>query len=546
MSPLRQARLLAHTVTHLRPAQVAHRLRLRALRAGLARRPSLFERRWTRSVGQRVGWPEGFVALDRGLVGGCPSPEANLAGRFRFLDRERDLGRPIDWEAPGADQLWRYHLHYFEWAWALLEMQDRSAAKDAFSHLFRDWTAATTYGRWDAWSPYVAAVRTWVLCDLYRPLVAGGPDEDDHVRSIATHAGYVAANLELDVGGNHLVKNLKALVGAGVFLGDDELVALARRHLERQLGVQVLADGGHFERSPSYHAQVLGDLIDIAGLLDAAGLPPPARLGDAVRAMRRWLGSVVLPDGDVPLLNDAWRLGPNRLAALGPLPVDDARLTVLEPSGYVVARVPPFTLVADVGLPCPDELPAHAQADTLTFELCAGGRRVVVDPGTSTYSGPRRAWERSTAAHSTVAVDGADSTEVWGRFRAARRARAVLEVACDDGTAVVIAGSHDGYERLHPPVRHRRTWRVDPRRVEVVDELDGTGTHDVIWTLLTPPDAGLRVEAVQPAPDPPLEVDAVEVATGFGQRAPARRLRQRLSAALPIRLVHRLAVAEPR
>ena len=79
------------------------------------------------------------------------------------------------------------------------------------------------------------------------------------------------------MGGNHLVKNLKALVGLGVFLGDDRLVAHAASHLERQIGVQVLADGGHYERSPSYHCQVLGDLIDVAGLLAAAGRPADPR-----------------------------------------------------------------------------------------------------------------------------------------------------------------------------------------------------------------------------------------------------------------------------
>jgi uncharacterized heparinase superfamily protein len=581
VSPLGRSLLLARTAGHLRPAQVAHRLRLRALRVALARRPEWFARRWTRPAGGAAGagWPAGFVALDRAVAGGCPSPEANLAGRFRFLGEERDLGHPIDWDAPGAGQLWRYHLHYLEWAWSLLAVEDRSSAKEWFATLFRSWADGTTYGRWDAWSPYVVAVRTWVLCDLHAPLVAGGPLEPDYVRAIAAHGGYVAANLELDVGGNHLVKNLKALVGAGVFLGDDELVTMGCRHLARQLRVQVLPDGGHFERSPAYHAQVLGDLVDIAGLLQAAGRPVPAGLGDAVTAMRRWLGAMVLPDGDVPLLNDAWRLGPARLAALGPLPADGARVTVLEPSGYVVARVPPFTLVADVGPPCPDELPAHAQADTLTFELCVGDRRVVVDPGTSTYEGARRAWERSTPAHSTVTVDGRDSTEVWGRFRAARRARAVLEVAHDDGTTVEIAGSHDGYERRRDPVRHRRTWRVGPGGVEIVDDLDGTGVHDLTWTLVVAPDTRLGVSLHGPDPvgaggshdhasdtaratgtattkpgdaapaslgehaaPASLEEDAVEVATGFGSTTPARRLRRRARTALPARFVCRLTI----
>ena len=43
--------------------------------------------------------------------------------------------------------------------------------------------------------------------------------------------------IELDVGGNHLVKNIKALFGLGVFLDDRRLEETARRLLARELEV---------------------------------------------------------------------------------------------------------------------------------------------------------------------------------------------------------------------------------------------------------------------------------------------------------------------
>src|ERR1019366_1742442 len=49
---------------------------------------------------------------------------------------------------------------------------------------------------------------------------------------------------------------------------------------------------------------------------------------------------------------------------------------------------------------------------------------LLVDTAASTYERrPVREYERSTAAHNTVEVDRAESTEVWGAFRAGRRAR---------------------------------------------------------------------------------------------------------------------------
>ena len=61
------------------------------------------------------------------------------------------------------------------------------------------------------------------------------------------------------------------------------------RQLASQLAVQVLPDGGHYERAPAYHCQVLGDLIDIAGLVRSAGVGEPAGLGQATERMRSWL-----------------------------------------------------------------------------------------------------------------------------------------------------------------------------------------------------------------------------------------------------------------
>jgi uncharacterized heparinase superfamily protein len=307
---------------------------------------------------------------------------------------------------------------------------------------------------------------------------------DSLLRSIGVHAGFVRRHLELDVGGNHLMKNLKALVGLGVFFDDDRLLQMAERHLTRQLEVQVLADGGHFERSPSYHCQVLADLLDISRLLTAAGKGTVAGLDGAISSMREWLGTICMPDGDVPLFNDSALVGKERLAKLAPTS-SPGRLTILQPSGYVVMRPSHLIhLVADVGPPCPEELPAHAHADCLSFQMSVDGQRTLIDTGTSTYeSGPRRDYERSTRAHNTVEVDRTDQTEVWASFRAGRRANPFLERAVDYPDRIEVTASHDGYRRLPGAPRHRRTWRVTDESVEIVDEVLGIGPHDVAARL---------------------------------------------------------------
>jgi len=190
---------------------------------------------------------------------------------------------------------------------------------------------------------------------------------------------------------------------------------------------------------------------------------------------------MLMPDGDVPPLNDSTVVGTERLDALGVTDPGNHRLDVLAESGYAVVRPGKrLHLVVDIGAPCPPTLPAHAQADCLTFELAVDGQRFVVDPGTSTYeAGDRRAWERSTRAHNTVEIDESDQTEVWAVFRAARLARPYLERATDDGVLVTITASHDGYQRLAGQPRHRRTWEMWPSRLIIHDELTGHGRHAV-------------------------------------------------------------------
>lgn len=480
-----RAGLVARTVAHLRPTQLGHRVRLRALKVALAREPGVFERRWRRPITGAEGWPERFVPLDLAMAASSvprSEIESMVRGRFTFLGEERSLGEPPDWRQAGANQLWRYHLHYWEWAWEFAAHPDRHWARTALVAMWRSWRAGTTFGRWDEWSPYVVSLRAWVLCGLHRDPVSGSAVENEWVDAIALHGGFIAANLELDVGGNHLMKNLKGLIGCGVSLGDEQLVALGLGHLRRQLAVQVLADGGHFERSPSYHAQVLGDLIDVRDLLEADGRPPVPGLEDAVVAMCDWLGQMLMPRDLVPLLGDASPVASERLSAMGVAAAPPQRVTALLPSGYVIAR-PDARVHAllDVGPPCPPSLPAHAQAGFGSFILHVDDEPVVVDTGVSTYApGARRQYERSTAAHNTLELDGADQTEVWGTFRAARLARPTVERIVDDGSMVEVVAAHDGYERLRGRPRHRRTFQLRQGVMEIVDEVAGSGQHRAV------------------------------------------------------------------
>ncbi len=339
--------------------------------------------------------------------------------------------------------------------------------------LWRSWQASVEFGRGDAWHPFPVALRTWSWCGQHRDLVAGSDIEPDFTAVLAAHAGFLRRHLEYDVGGNHLIKELKALIGLAVFYADERLLRLTLRRLTCQLALQILPDGGHYERSPAYHCQVLGDLIDVADLMAAAGQAPVGELTEAIDRMRCWLGAVLTPDGQVPLLNDGYPVDRELLTVLrpGPDPVTPASpVLVLPATGLVRAMAGGWHLLADVGPPCPPSLPAHAHADTFGCLVHVDGVPLLVDTGTSTYEpGSARRYERSTAAHSTVQLDGADSTEVWGAFRAGRRARVRGMAAYADPSGVTCAAVHDGFRRLRGRPLHRRRWSLTGSGLRVDD-----------------------------------------------------------------------------
>jgi len=544
---------LARTAVHLHPGQVAGRARLRAQRTALRRWPRTG--RWLMAgpdPATAAGWPAGLRPLDAGIWPSGPGRAGLRAGRIELLGMTRNLGDPPGWRHADAPLLWRFHLHYWDWAWALAAEPDRAEARALFAALWRSWRGAVVAGRGDAWLPYPTALRAWSYCGLHADLVAGGEIEERFIADLAAHAGFLRRHVESDVGGNHLIKNLKALAGLAVFFADDRLLARVLHRLTGQLAVQVLADGGHYERAPAYHCQVLADLIDVVSLLRAAGHPPEPQLSVAISQMRGWLASVLSPGGDVPLLNDGFPVSTELVAALRPGPPPAGPLVVLPDTGLVRAAAGGWQLLADVGPPGPDELPAHAHADTFGCLVHVDGTPLLVDTGTSTYApGPRRGYERSTAAHNTVEVDGTNSTEVWGAFRAARRARVHDLVTSPGPGAVTIEAAHDGFRGLPGRPLHRRRWSLTAAGLQVDDLVTGRGRHSIIVRWHLAPGSRVRlttggaevttlagefqvtVTATGPAA---LTAATAQVATGFGRGVEAAVLTAAIDAALPVRI----------
>lgn len=424
------------------------------------------------------------------------NPSLEPPHRFRFLGVERDVARAEDWNAASTDKLWLYNAHYFD----DLNAHGGKERRAAHLALLKRWIAENPVGDGNGWEPYPLSLRLvnwvkWLLCLRSGAKSASDDAIDDPtltealLLSMAMQVRYLRRRLETHLLGNHLLANAKALVFAGAFFDGseaDDWLETGLAIMREQLPEQVLPDGGHFERSPMYHAIVLEDVLDLIHLAqlfaDVDG-GSAASWHEIAERMLAWLEAMCHPDGEIAFFNDAATgIAASRHALVAyassigvrPNSSPSAAFLRLADSGYVRAESPAAVAFLDVAPVGPDYLPGHAHADTLSFELSLFGRRMLVNSGTSGYRrDAQRQRERSTAAHNTVAVDGEDSSEVWAAFRVARRARPFdLEIA-ESPEGLRVACSHDGYLRLRGRVIHRREWRFRRGELVVLDRLAG-------------------------------------------------------------------------
>ena len=455
--------LYFHTLRYLRPIQVVQRLtRTRPRVATVTKAP---RRRPARGT-----WQGAIEKHD---------PEV-APGRYRFLNLEHTVQ---GWNDAGVPKLWLYNLHYFE---------------HVSTRRMEDWIAGNPAGAGNGWEPYPLSLRiaNWVKWSL-----AGGELSARAAESLVLQSRYLASSVEYHLLANHLFANAKALVFAGAFFAGreaDEWLRNGLKILEQELAEQVLADGGHFERSPMYHSLILEDVLDLVNLgrmFPEICATAPERWSRVAGRMLNWLGQMSHPDQRISFFNDA---AFGVAAEPGALIQYAARLGVkaaegeLGDSGYVRLQSARALVLFDAALIGPDYQPGHAHSDTLSFELSVDGLRALLNTGISTYDNcAARQAERETAAHNTVRVDGEEQSEVWGAFRVARRARP-QGVVTDRRTFA--EASHDGYRRLNGRVEHRRKVELREAELVVTDRLEGRGEHRVEMFFHMHPEARLEVQ----------------------------------------------------
>ena len=470
---------LLHTLRYLKPIQIGNRIQRRLFRPSFKTVPAPPQR------------------SSNGTWHPIPRRTQSLitSESIQVFQQRCDVRTAQDWNAQ-LSHLVLYNLHYFD------DLIAKSARQRTDWHraLMHRWVNENPPGSGVGWEPYPLSLRivNWIKWQL-----DGHQLDSTCLDSLATQVTALSQQLEFHLLGNHLLANAKALVFAGCFFAGpkaDEWLNKGLTIFRQQLPEQVLSDGGHFELSPMYHSIILEDLLDLFNLsccfheLDLTRKLP--QLVDTIHKMRDWLAVMQHPDGRIAFFNDAAfdiAISPNELEnyasrlQLPSIAKPSEGITHLSSSGYIRLQREASVLLLDVAEVGPTYQPGHAHADTLSFEWSWGDNRVVVNSGTSCYGvSAERLRQRSTSAHSTIEIDGHDSSEVWSGFRVARRAHPTGLRLNDAADELWVQCAHNGYQRLPGHVVHQRQWCLRDTSLHIEDRLTGRFQRAVARFFLHP------------------------------------------------------------
>jgi hypothetical protein len=504
-----------------------------------------------------LGWPRPDIADPDWFsdpATGRTAPQADLA--FGIDHRDEGLTGNVKsvWELSR-----HHHLSLLAAAWWLTG-DDRYA--DVVAAQLRSWWEANPFLSGVHWTSGIelgVRLTSWVWVRRLLDGWAGAPALFEQnplaLRQIRWHQEYLAAfRSRGSSANNHLVAEACGRLAAACafpwYAESERWRTRAATELERSLAANTFASGVNRELATDYHRFVtelgLAALAEAdraghplgeptrrllaastdaaAALLDPAGRPPRQGDGDEGRGL-------VLDDPDA----DPWTtLLATGAAVFGPMPwwpavepgvesvlvgalttpTDVAQRPTVAPTTFPDAGIHLMRSVigSDAQLWCRCDggphgflsIAAHGHADALSVEVRHGPVDVFADPGTYCYHGEPewRSYFRSTRAHNTVEVDGANQSVEGGPFMWSTHAETVVERA-DPGqqgpqgpVVQVWSASHAGYARLDPALRHRRRVSLERAAGTLVvdDELTGSTRHAARLAWHLGPEVAVSVE----------------------------------------------------
>ncbi|MCK4305443.1 MAG: alginate lyase family protein [Candidatus Eisenbacteria sp.] len=383
------------------------------------------------------------------------------------------------------------------------------------------------------WGSHLASGRLHaitVLSDLAGEVAwqESGPSQSMCLyKSIVEHARFLMAVNPGYRSGNIQICQMFNLLEAGIYFPEfkesPEWVAFAWGSLLKHAWLDLMPDGGHYERATGYNNAVIAYWRRIMGLASAAKLEIPDWLRPRLKRAQEWTTKVYTPIYNLPPVGDSGmgsedsalpylidgallfpcpefkyfvRNCPDRIEVRATELFRESAPEVLARLDAIQPREPSFTsvLLRDTGwavmrsgwdrkalymlFDYGSNEPWHCHRDGLGFSIFAYGEPLITDCGHGgSYESDRsKEWYKETISHNVVQINGMSQ-------------RKVTDGTCDRWVTTTmtdyIDAEHDGYKYLGAYCRRKITF-VKPSYWIITDNItekmcQTSGYHECRW-----------------------------------------------------------------
>lgn len=367
---------------------------------------------------------------------------------FCFLNKIYTFENEIDWNFQDYGLLWAFHLHYFDW------LNDEYIEVNNRLDTIRQFIGFDNKG-YIFENSFVISKR---IINWVKFLIQEGIKDDQIINYLYQDAHRLADFPEYDISANHLLENAIALCWAGIYFKDEIILKRGTIILNKELNLQFLNDGAHFEKSIAYHSVILKNILELIFFIkrndfnfiffNKLNIIAEAALSHLI--VMTCSGKYRPCFGDC---NPKMIISFRELDNLAQYLLINRREICLSDSGLRRLDGRNFHLFFNSGIIPAFYQPGHTHADAFSVCLFVEQQPVIVDRGVSTYEkSVLRDRERSTEAHNTVCVEGVNSIDVWASFRVGAR----MKIKTLEDTDQIAHYEHDGYFSEFKIIHNRR------------------------------------------------------------------------------------------
>ena len=365
----------------------------------------------------------------------------------------------------------------FEWLRDLKELQsEKSGVKSR--ELIREWHENNN--DWDeiVWSPVMISKRLSNILFCYGNFAdSADPNfQEELMKNFATQARCLELDFQGKINPRDILYTLVGKMASRVCLSKesrdiDEVISEVIIEIKKVIN----EDGMHFSRKPQLQLEVLRIIIEIQYLGRSKSEKTRKEYNEIVQKVASCSKMLQHPNGSIVNINGGCNLEKEFISQI----IEKSGSSIksfsgITKDGFAKLSQKSTSMIIDLGSPIKTAKNWHA--GTFSFELCHGKNLIIVNSGfldiDTTWSNALR----GTSAHSTLSIDGKNSSSLDEGKNPKRIAKVIQKSYEKTNEGLKVSATHNGYY-LGYGIYHTRELLVskDGDKISGNDELKYQG-----------------------------------------------------------------------